>query len=60
MNGEIRVYFMLCREDSLEFDLKWGKKPRAADRKALLQGVLAHRTELLLEWETKVASAEER
>jgi hypothetical protein len=51
---EIVVRFMLCTDDLLDFEVKWGSKPSGKDRKALLREVLAHRAQLLEEWETKV------
>ena len=54
---EIRIALLDCRAGHLEWDLKWRKKgngPNGNERKAILKAVLAHRTELLAEWEAKV------
>ena len=51
---EIRVYFLLCAEGSLEFDYKWGRGVTAAFKSRILQKVLEHQAALLVEWETKV------
>ncbi len=51
---EIRVYFLLCTEEGLEFDLKWGKGPPAPIKAMILEAVLEHRAALLMEWERKV------
>ena len=54
---EIRVYFLLCEQGWLEFDVKWPPNPRgptAREQKRLLELILDHRAGLLKEWETKV------
>lgn len=51
---EIRVYFLLCTEQRLEFDRKWGKGPSAPVKAKILKAVLDHRAALLIEWERKV------
>jgi len=43
--------------------LKWRKKgngPNAKERKAILNAVLAHKAELLVEWDGKVRSEEDK
>ncbi len=53
---EIRVYFLTSTESGLHYDVKWlsGGSVPAPILKELLVNVLAHRVELLLEWERKV------
>ncbi|MGH9892219.1 MAG: DUF4160 domain-containing protein [bacterium] len=51
---EIRVYFLLCSEGYLEYDLKWGDVPPRAELEAILRSTLEHRGALLEEWEAKV------
>ena len=54
---EIRVFFLLCTEDALAFEVKWppdATGPNRRERDALLRGALDHRVALLLEWEQKV------
>jgi hypothetical protein len=58
---EIRVSFLECTEGHLKWELKWRKKgngPNGNERKSILEAVLAHRTELLAEWDSKVKSEE--
>ena len=50
---EIRVCFLLCTEQKLEFDRKWGKGSTAI-KGNILKSVLEHRAALLVEWERKV------
>ena len=59
---EIRIAFLESSAAHLEWELKWRKKgngPNGIERKALLDAVLAHRTELFAEWEIKVNQEEE-
>ncbi len=51
---EIRVYFLLCSEGELRYEIKWGTEPPRRDKREILDGVLKHRAALLTEWETKV------
>lgn len=54
---EIRVFFRSCTAHQLDFDIKFLLRepgPSSRERKALLALVLAHRSELYAEWETKV------
>ena len=54
---EIRVYFLLCTETSMIYDVKWpphDSGPSRKDRQPILNGVLENRTALLREWQTKV------
>lgn len=51
---EVRVFFLLCTEDQLVYEVKWGGEPARRDKQSVLEGVLSHRVELLTEWETKV------
>ena len=49
---EIRVYFLLCTDSELAFDLKWGKKgPPSMTQTAIRKAVVGHRAALLKEWE---------
>ncbi len=55
---EIRVFILTTQEKSLDFNIKviFGKKePISAEQKEIAALVVAHREELLQEWETKVA-----
>jgi hypothetical protein len=51
---EIRVYFLLCTDQGLVFDCKWGKGPAGTIQRRILEAVLKHRAALLVEWEQKV------
>jgi len=52
---EIRVFFLECTDNSLVFEIKWGRKgPSAVDRATILKAALQHRVALLEEWEEKV------
>jgi hypothetical protein len=51
------VFFLTCTDGYLDFNVKWGKGPSAADRRAILESALNHRAALLQEWETKVCRA---
>ncbi len=60
---EIRVFFLECSEGRLNFELKWGQRrkrrkkgPSPQAQASILDEVLKHRTELLLEWERKVCT----
>lgn len=47
----------------MEWKLKWLKKgdgPTGNERKKILDAVLAHRTELLAEWDIKVKPEEDK
>jgi hypothetical protein len=58
---EIRVFFLQCTEGQLAFTMKWprvGARILAKDQRALLAKSLAHRAELLAEWEEKVVPKE--
>ena len=55
---EIRVNFLLCRDDELVFDVKWARKDPSAKVLARIRKVVVqHRAELLREWEQKVCRA---
>ena len=57
--GEWRsgFYFLLCTDDELVFDRKWGKKnPSAKLLARIRKAVVEHRAELLREWEHKVCT----
>jgi len=55
---EIRVYFLLCTDDELAFDVRWAKKdPSTKVLAGIRKGVVEHRAELLREWEQKVCRA---
>ena len=52
---EIRGYFLLCTDDELVFDRKWGKKDPSVKLFARIRkAVVEHRAEILGEWERKV------
>ena len=51
---EIRVYFLLCTDYELAFDVKWAKKAPSTKMLAGIRKVVEHRAELLREWEHKV------
>lgn len=58
-NGEweIKVNFLSCTEDHLDFStvrIVSGSGPSKQEKKELLQLVLKHREELLIEWDAKV------
>ena len=55
---DVRVYFLLCAEGNLVYDVKWGRGPRAAELAALCAATIAHRPQLLDEWEAKVCQWE--
>jgi hypothetical protein len=58
---EIRVFFLQCVEGQLVFTMKWprhGARISGKDQRALLTESLAHRAELLAEWEEKVVTKE--
>ena len=49
---ELRIYFL--RDKSEMEEKKWGRDPRIAELKKLLEAAEEHRAELLREWEQKV------
>ena len=54
---EIRVYFLRCTGDHLDFDVKWRatkRGPSSKEFKLILTAVLKHRVQLLDEWTKKV------
>ncbi len=51
---EVRVYFLFCTENVLDFDVKWGREPPRIHIQKLLHQVATKRAELLEEWERKV------
>ncbi len=51
---EIRVYFLVMTEETVEYDVKWGSTPGRRVLDTLKALVIEHREELLLEWEAKV------
>ena len=54
---EIRVNFMRSTAESLEYSEVWSKKSRtlkSKERKELREKIVAHRADLLREWEKKV------
>ena len=54
---EVRVFFLLCTDEHLEWSLKWKDRRRAVPRKALSalrEGAVQFRAALLAEWEAKV------
>ena len=54
---EIRVYFLLCTEESMVYDIKWPPHepgPSRKERQRILNGALENRTALLREWQTRV------
>jgi hypothetical protein len=53
---EIRIYFLRCSEDLLDYDIKWGDGPSGRLKKDLLMMVLRNRTALFAEWEQKVCT----
>lgn len=53
---DIRIYFLSCSEDLLDFDIKWGKRPSGKIQRELLAMVLENRTALFMEWEQKVCT----
>lgn len=60
---EMRVPFLECTKKHLVWELKWlkkGKGPAGSERKKILDAVLAHRTELVAEWDSKVKPEENR
>ncbi|MEX2598353.1 MAG: DUF4160 domain-containing protein [Dehalococcoidia bacterium] len=60
---EIRVFFMACTTDRLDWSLKWrlkGSGPSSRERAELLGQVLKRRAELYAEWERKVSFTDPR
>lgn len=51
---EIRVSFLKSTEKHLAFEVTWGIGPSGHEQKLIAGQVLAHRAELLAEWELKV------
>ena len=51
---EARVFFLLCTQDNLVLEAKWGTEPSKRQRRAILKAILATRDVLLREWEEKV------
>lgn len=51
---EIRVFFLLCSETKLNYEVKWGDEPSKRYRREILDAVLSARVALLEEWEAKV------
>ena len=54
---EIRVYFLECTKDHLEYQVKWNMKTRILTKtleSELLRNVIANREALLTEWDKKV------
>lgn len=54
---EVRVFFLLCTEERLEWSLKWKDQRRAIPWRALealRDGSVRFRVELFAEWEAKV------
>jgi hypothetical protein len=59
---EIRVFILECVEGRLAYTVKWprhGARLSGRDRRKLLAETLAHRAELLAEWEQKVVPLED-
>lgn len=59
---EIRVHFLECTAGNLVFTMKWPRRtsgPDRRERQELLDAALAHRAELLREWEAKVIVKED-
>ena len=53
---EIKVYFLLCTPDHLEYDMKWPLQRREIPRnyrRELLRVIVDKRVELLVEYERK-------
>ncbi|MBI5488783.1 MAG: DUF4160 domain-containing protein [Deltaproteobacteria bacterium] len=60
---EVRVFFMDCAPGWLASKKVWPRGrggPRRQEREAILDATLAHRVELLAEWETKVRTRKEQ
>lgn len=59
---EIRIRFLTCTEDYLDFEYKFPKNPKkglsSQEEQELLSCVLKNRTFLLEEWEAKVVVKE--
>lgn len=52
--GELRIYFLLCTKEHLEYEVKWGKSPSAKVLEELRELAVENRAALLSEWESKV------
>ena len=58
---EIRIFFLACAGRRLSYARKWppgGRAPGSREKRTILRSTLEHRTELLEEWERKVATKE--
>jgi hypothetical protein len=58
---EIRVFFRLCDEKSelvFDYKLRFGAERSSGERKQILEYVLKHQDDLLIEWENKVCVKE--
>jgi hypothetical protein len=51
---ELRIFFLACTDEHLEYELKRGKKPASRMRKQLRDLVVENREKLLHEWDRKV------
>ncbi len=51
---ELRIYFLLCTNEHLEYEVKWGKPPSAKVLEKLRELAVQNRAALLSEWERKV------
>ena len=51
---ELRIYFLLCTDQHLEYDRKWGKEPTRKSLETLRDLAIQNRVALLDEWERKV------
>src|SRR5262249_498128 len=51
---ELRVLFLLCSENHLEYEVKWGEAPSKKMLETLRELAVEHRAVLLTEWEQKV------
>jgi Domain of unknown function (DUF4160) len=54
---ELRIYFLECTTEHLEYEVKWGKAgrlPSSALLKTLRECAVENRVALLSEWESKV------
>ena len=51
---ELRIYFLLCTTETLEYDVKWGTEPPAKVRGERRDLAVVNRVALTDEWERKV------
>ena len=51
---EIRIYFLTCTRNEVDFEMKWGSRPGARDIRQLASAIVECRATLLEEWATKV------